>query len=57
MVKNPLAVQKTRFDPWVRKIPWRREWLCTPIFLPGKFDGQRSLVGYTPWVCKRVRHC
>ena len=32
----------------VRKIPWRREWLLTPVFLPGKFHGQRSLVGYSP---------
>ena len=37
------------FDPWVRKIPWRREWLPTPISLPGEFPGQRSLVGYSPW--------
>ena len=33
------------FNPWVRKIPWRREWLPTPIFLPGEFHGERSLVG------------
>jgi len=32
-----------RFDLWVRKIPWRREWLPTPVFLPGEFQGQRSL--------------
>ena len=37
------------FEPWVRKIPWRREWLPTPVFLPGKSHGQRSLVGYSPW--------
>ena len=37
------------FDPWARKIPWRREWLPTPIFLPREFHGQRSLVGYSPW--------
>jgi len=30
-------------DPWVEKIPWRREWLPTPVFLPGEFQGQRSL--------------
>ena len=35
-----------RFDPWVRKIPWRRQWLPTPVFLSGKAHGQRSLVGY-----------
>ena len=37
------------FDPYVRKIPWRRKWQSTPVFLPGKFHGQRSLVSYTPW--------
>ena len=37
------------FDPWVRKIPWRRKWQAAPVFLPGKFSGQRSLVGYSPW--------
>ena len=35
--------------PWVRKIPWRREWQPTPVFLPGEFHGQRNLVGYSPW--------
>ena len=33
----------------MRKIPWRREWLPTPIFLPGEFHEQRSLVSYSPW--------
>ena len=37
------------FDPWVEKIPWKRAWQPTPVFLPGKFQGQRSLVGYSPW--------
>jgi len=36
------------FNPWVGKIPWRREWLPTPVFLPGEYHGQRSLVGYSP---------
>ena len=36
------------FDPWVGKIPWRREWLPTPVFVPGEFHGQRSLAGYSP---------
>ena len=31
------------FDPWVRKIPWRREWLPTPVFLPGELHGQTAL--------------
>ena len=36
------------FNPWVGKIPWRRKWQPTPAFLPGKSDGWRSLVGYSP---------
>ena len=52
MVKNRLAMQETQEMPvrsWVGKIPWRREWLPTPVFLPGEFYGQRSLEGYSPW--------
>ena len=37
------------FDPWVGKIPWRRKWQPTPVFLPGKSHGQRSLADYNPW--------
>ena len=37
------------FDPWVRNIPWKREWQPTPIFLPGESLEQSSLVGYSPW--------
>ena len=37
------------FDPWVRKIPWRRKWQSTPVLLPGKSLGPKSLVGYSPW--------
>ena len=37
------------FDPWVGKIPWRRHWQPTPVFLPWKSHGQRSLAGYSPW--------
>ena len=40
------------FDPWVGKIPWRRTWQPTPVFLPRESHGQRSLVGYSPWGCK-----
>ena len=43
-------------NPWIWKIPWRRKWQLTPVFLPGKFHGQRSLVGYSPWGSKRVRY-
>ena len=39
----------------VGKIPRRREWLPTPVFLPGESHGQRSLAGYSAWGC-RVRH-
>ena len=44
-----LQCRRPGFDPWIGKIPWRRDWLPTPIFLPGEFHGQRSLVGYSPW--------
>ena len=37
------------FEPWVRKIPQRRKWQPTPVFLPGKFHGQRNLSRYSPW--------
>ena len=48
--------RRCRFDPWVRKIPWRRKLQPTPVFLPEKPHGQRSLTGYSPWDCKRVGH-
>ena len=47
-LKRLPARQETRFNPWVGKIPWRRKWQPTPVFLPGKSHGQRSLVGYSP---------
>ena len=37
------------FNPWVGKIPWRRKWQPTPVLLPGKSHGWRSLVAYSPW--------
>ena len=37
------------FNPWVGKIPLRRNWQPTPVFLPGESYGQRSLAGYSPW--------
>ena len=40
------------FDPWVGEMPWSRQWQPTPVFLPGKFCGQRSWMGYSPWGCK-----
>ena len=44
--------RRHRFNPWVGKIPWKRKWQPTPVFLPGKSHGQRGLAGYSPWVCK-----
>ena len=44
-----LQYRRPGFNPWVGKIPWRREWLSSPVFLPGESHGQRSLVGYSPW--------
>ena len=53
MVKNPLAnagdTRDKGFDLWVGKLPWRRKWQPTPVFLPGKFQGERRLAGYSPW--------
>ena len=40
------------FDPWVRKIPWRRTWQPTPVSLPGESHEQRNMAGYSPWDCK-----
>jgi len=40
--------KRRTFNPWVRKVPWRRAWQPTPIFLPGESHGQRNLVGYGP---------
>ena len=46
MVKNLPAMQCGRpgFDPWVRKIPWKRKWKPNPVFLPGECHGQKSLL-------------
>ena len=50
-VKCLPCLQCTRpgFDPWVGKITWRRKWHPTPVLLPGKSHGWRSLVGCSPW--------
>ena len=42
-------VQETQFNPWVGNIPWRRKQETTSVFLPGKSQGRRSLVGYSLW--------
>ena len=48
--------ERCGFDPWVGKIPWRREWKPTPIFLPGESHGQRSLVGLQSMVSQSIWH-
>ena len=48
-VKRLPPVWETGFDPWVGKIPWRRKWQPTPVFLPGESRRQRNLAGYSPW--------
>ena len=51
LIKNPPCrrCKIHGFHPWVGKTSWWRAWQPTPVFLPGKFHGQRSLVGYGPW--------
>ena len=49
VVKNLPASSGDRFDSWMGKIPWRRKWQPTPVFLPGEFHGQKRLAGYSPW--------
>ena len=51
MAKNlpASAGDKHEFNPWVGKMPWRRAWQPTPVFLPREFHGQTSLAGYSPW--------
>ena len=49
-----LQCRRPRFDPWVRKILWRRECLPSPVSLPGKFHGQRRLEGYITYGHKEL---
>ena len=49
-----MQCRRRAFDPWVGKIPWRRKWQPTPVFLPGESHGQRSLAGYSPQGCKEL---
>ena len=48
VVKNLPAMQETGFNPWVKKIPWKRKWQPTPVYFPGEPHGQRNLVGHSP---------
>ena len=50
-----LQCKRSKFNPWIRKMPWKRKGQPTPVSLPGEFHGQRSLAGYRPGVT-RVRH-
>ena len=52
VLKNLPAMQEMQVRSLGQKIPWRRAWHPTPVFLPGDSYGQRSLVGYSPWNCK-----
>jgi len=54
MVKNPPIMQEARFGPWVRNIPWRRQWLPSSVFLPRKSHGQTSLEDYSAWSNKEM---
>ena len=49
MVRNLPAMQDTQADPWIRKIPWRREWKPTPVSLPGESHGLKGMAGCSPW--------
>ena len=46
--------KRCRLNPWVWKIPWKRKWQSTPVFLSGKSHGQRSPAGYSPWGHKEL---
>ena len=50
-IKN-LQCWRSGFDPWVGKIPWRRAWQPTPVFLPGESPWTEEPAGYSPWCCK-----
>ena len=52
VVKNPPVNAGDTRDPWVWKIPWRKKWQPTPLFLDGKSHGQRNLVGYSQCGCR-----
>ena len=44
-----LECERLGFDPWIKKISWRREWQPTPVFFPGDSHGEKSLTDYNPW--------
>ena len=50
----PANAGDTGSIPGLRRFPWRRKWQPTPVFLPGKSHGLRSLAGYSPWDHKEL---
>jgi len=54
LVKNLPALQETQIQSLGWEDPLDKEWLPTPVFLPGESHGQRSLAGYSPWGCKEL---
>ena len=56
MAKNPPAIWRPGFDPWVGKIPWRRVWQPTPVYLPGESPRTKELGGLQSMGSQRVRH-
>ena len=54
--KSACQCRRHGFYPWVGKMPWKRKWQPTEISLPGKSHGLRSLVIYSTWGLKKVRH-
>ena len=54
MAKNPPAMWETSVQSLGWEDPWRREWLPTPVFLPGELHEKRSLAGYSPWEPKEL---
>ena len=51
---NAGNIMRREFDPWVRKIPSRRAWQPTAVFLPGEYHGERSMAGYSLWGHKEL---
>ena len=51
---NAGDIREAASIPGIGKIPWKKEWQPTPVFLPGESLGQRRLVGYSPWGCKEL---
>ena len=54
MVKRPPTTRETCIQSLGQKIPWRKKWQPTPVLLPGKSHGPRTLVGYSPWGRKEL---